>query len=164
MISFIYLIFGGFLLKTLALIKKILTSACVIFTVLFTFIYTLGVSINYEWLPTLGMLYSLLAFSLVLSAMNKYLFSNSLVLGVRILFHYVVTALAFYLLFVVASGFLKNGGSAVTIMIVFSVIYALFAAVVSIVSCIKPKSSKSCSNSKNNKKKSKKETEYKKMF
>lgn len=142
-------------MKTLGLIKKILTSACVIFTVLFTFIYTLGISVNNEWLPTLGMLYSLLAFSLVLSAMNKYLFSNSLVLGVRILFHYIVTALAFYLLFVIASGFAKNGGSATTIMIVFSIIYALYAAIVAIF-CGTKGSKKE--------KKSKKNSEYKKMF
>lgn len=142
-------------MKTLAFIKNIISSACVIFTLLFTFIYTLGITVNTDWIPTLGTLYSILAFSLILSAMNKYLFSNSLVLGIRILIHYIVTVLSFYVFFIVASGYAKSGSSALTIMIAFSIIYALFAAVVAIFNGAK-------SNDK--KKKTQKKTEYKSMF
>jgi len=142
-------------LKTLAFIKNIISSACVIFTLLFTFIYTLGITVNTDWIPTLGTLYSILAFSLILSAMNKYLFSNSLVLGIRILIHYIVTVLSFYVFFIVASGYAKSGSSALTIMIAFSIIYALFAADEAISNGAK-------SNDK--KKKTQKKTEYKSMF
>ena len=142
-------------MKITALLKKIINSACVIFTLLFAFIYTLGVTVNPDWIPTIGMMYSLLAFAFVLSAMNLYLFSKNLVLGLRLLIHYVVTALSFYVLFVVASGFMRNGGSALTIMVSFSVTYALFAAVVAIFNGAK---------GSDKKKKTQKKTEYKSMF
>ncbi len=142
-------------MKITAIIKKIISSACVIFTLLFSLTYTLGVTVNADWIPTLSMMYSLLAFAFVLSCMNVYLFSNRLVLGLRLLIHYAVCAVSFYVLFIVASGFAKNGGSALPIMIAFSVIYALFAAIVAVF--------KGTSGGEK-KKKAQKSTEYKSMF
>ena len=142
-------------MKIFSKIKAILSSACVIFTLIFTAVYTLGMAVNIEWIPTLSVLYSILAFSVILSFANAFLSSNLLVLGVRLIIHYAISAVSFYVLFIVASGYFLAGGNVLTIMIAFTVIYAIFAAVWAIVKSTKPRAKKE---------KKQTEQEYKKMF
>lgn len=118
-------------MKYLVNIKKIIASACTLFTVIITALYTLGVSVNSTWIPTLGMFYSLLGFSFILAIFNMFLFSDKLVFSLRLLIHFISTTALFYLLFIKLSGYNANGGSPLAIMLVYCFVYAIFLIILS---------------------------------
>ncbi len=119
-------------LKILSQIKKIISSSCIFFTFIIITIYTLGVSINSSWIPTIEMLYSVLAFSLILSVSNIFLFSDKLIFALRLLLHCIFTSIMFYIFFIKLSGYKSNGGSPLTIMLVYLFVYALFGIIIAV--------------------------------
>lgn len=119
-------------METLKKLKNIVLHACVIYTVILTAVYTLGAFVNSSWVPTVQMVYSCLGFSLVLSALNSFLFSDKLVFALRLLIHFVASTFIFYMLFIVWGGYKSNGGSVLTALLVFVFAYVLCAAVVGI--------------------------------
>ncbi len=138
-------------MKLLSQIKKIALFACVIFTALITLVYTVSAFVSSYLVPTPAMFYSLLGFSLVLSALNAFLFSDALVFALRLILHYAASAAMFYLLFVVVSGYKENGGSVLVVMLLYTAVYAVFALITAL------------ANHKRTKPK-KEKTEYKKVF
>lgn len=116
-------------MNNLILIKKICTSACVIYTFLITAVFLLGVYINPAWLPTVNMVFSLLLFSLILSCANKFLFSDCLIFSLRLLIHYAVTTVCFCIVFVFWGGYKANGGSLITVFLVYTFAYVVFSVI-----------------------------------
>jgi len=112
-------------LKQLTWLKKTAVNACVYYTFFITALYLLGVYVTSSWVPTLHMVFALLLFSFVLSAANSFLFSDRLVFPLRLLIHYVVTTIVFYLVFVLWGGFQANGGSVLTALLVYSFAYLI---------------------------------------
>ena len=80
----------------------------------------------------LPILYSCLGFSLVLSALNLFLFSDKLVFALRLLIHFIASTFIFYMLFIVWGGYKSNGGSVLTALLVFVFAYVLCGAIVGI--------------------------------
>lgn len=117
-------------MNILSKIKKILSQTCVIYTVILTSVYTLGAFVNSSWVPTVHMVYSCLVFSLVLAALNLFLFSDKLVMPLRLLIHFTASSLIFYLMFIVWGGYQSNGGSVITALLVYVFAYILCAAIV----------------------------------
>ncbi len=111
-------------------LKKTVTSACVFYTFFITALYLLGVYVDSHWVPTLHMVFSLLLFSLILSAANTFLFSDRLVFSLRLLIHFAVTTFVFYIIFVAWGGFQANGGSVLTALLVYTFLYLICALVV----------------------------------
>ncbi len=116
--------------KNLSIIKKILLSACVIYSFLITAVFLLGVYINSAWLPTVNMVFSLILFSLVMSCANVFLFSDRLVFPLRLLIHYAVTSVCFYIVFVFWGGYKANGGSLLTVFLVYTFAYVIFSVII----------------------------------
>lgn len=117
-------------MNILGKIKKTVSQTCVIYTVILTSVYTLGAFVNSSWVPTVQMVYSCLGFSLVLALLNLFLFSDKLVMPLRLLIHFAVSSLIFYLLFVVWGGYQSNGGSVITALLIYVFAYILCAAIV----------------------------------
>lgn len=117
-------------MKQLMWLKKTVANACVFYTFFITALYLLGVYVDAHWVPTLHMVFSLLLFSLVLSATNTFLFSNRLVFALRLLIHFAITTFVFYIVFVVWGGFQANGGSVLTALLVYTFAYLICALVV----------------------------------
>lgn len=113
-------------------IKKVILNACVIYTIMLTAVYTLGAFVNSSWIPTVRMVYSCLAFSIILSALNSFLFSDMLVFALRLLIHFISSSVIFYVLYIVWGGYKSNGGSTLTALLVFVFVYVLCAAIVGI--------------------------------
>ncbi len=110
--------------------KKTVTGACVFYTFFITALYLLGVYVDSHWIPTLHIVFSLLLFSLVLSAANSFLFTDRLVFSLRLLIHFMVTTFVFYIIFVVWGGFQANGGSVLTALLVYAFVYLICALIV----------------------------------
>lgn len=107
-----------------------LTQACVFYTFLITSVYLLGVSIDSHWIPTTNMVLALLVFSAALAAANSFLFSDKLIFPLRLIIHYAVTTLVFYIVFVLWGGYKDNGGSVLTVLAVYTFAYILCAVIV----------------------------------
>lgn len=119
-------------MKPLSRLNKVFTQACVFYTFLITAVYLLGVSIDSHWLPTTSMVLALLVFSVVLAAANSFLFSEKLPFPLRIVLHYAIITLVFYIVFVLWGGYKANGGSVITVLAVYTFAYILCAAIVAI--------------------------------
>ena len=117
-------------MKPLLRLKDALIRGCVVYTILITAVYFLGASVNSRFLPTPQAVLGILIFSFYLSLSGLFLFSDLLVPALRVVLHFAVTALVFYLAFLRFGGYLKNGGSAFVGLLVFALIYAICAAVV----------------------------------
>lgn len=111
-------------------LKKTVSNACVFYTVFITAVYLLGVYVDSNWIPTLHIVFSLLLFSFVISVANSFLFSNKLVFSLRLLIHYLITTIVFYIVFVLWGGFQSNGGSVLTAILVYSFAYLICAVFV----------------------------------
>lgn len=117
-------------LKAWLWLKKTLTQGCVFYSVLFTAVYLLGVFVDASWVPTLHMVLSLMAFSFVLAAANRFLYSRRLIFPLRLLIHFAVTTAVFYIVFVRWGGYQESGGSVLTALLLYVFAYILCAAVV----------------------------------
>ncbi|MBQ2545372.1 MAG: hypothetical protein II557_03690, partial [Clostridia bacterium] len=65
-------------MKYLTAARRVLTRACVFYTVLITAAYFLGASVNAAWLPTVPTVVSLLCFALWLGLSAEFLASDLL--------------------------------------------------------------------------------------
>lgn len=119
-------------MKTLLWLKKALTQACVFYTFLITAVYLLGAFVDSTWLPKPSMVGALLVFSLVLSVGNSFLFSDKLIFPLRLLLHYIMTTIVFYIVFVLWGGYRDNGGSVLTVLLVYTFAYGLCAVIVAV--------------------------------
>lgn len=117
-------------MKTLSLLKKIISQACVFYTVLITATFLLGAFVDSSWLPKPSMVLALLVFSLILAAGNSFLFSDRLVFPLRLLIHYIATTIVFYIVFVLWGGYRDNGGSVITVLLVYTFAYGICALIV----------------------------------
>jgi len=119
-------------MKTLRLIGRIASRACIVYTILTLLLYTggsLASGIEREWIPTLRMMYMVLVFSLGFSAACELVLRASLPAALRLVIHYAVTAGIFYVTFVVWGGYSASPASAFAILLAFTAVYAICAIV-----------------------------------
>lgn len=114
-------------LKSLKLLKTAFTEGCIFYTISITAVYLLGYSVNSVWVPTLPMVMGLLLFSFLLGLADRFLFSDLLVFPLRLILHYVGTAVGFWLLFGVMGGY---EGSGLTVWLIYTFAYALILTIV----------------------------------
>ncbi|MBE6616608.1 MAG: DUF3021 domain-containing protein [Ruminococcaceae bacterium] len=148
-------------MKTLSVIKKIISSGCVINTLLLILTYGLGLLINENFIPTFDRVLGILLFSLALAGANLFLFSKALTLPLRLLIHFLFTTLMFYIMFVLWGSYNQNSGSAFVIVVLFTVAYW---TAVGIVSLIRLTNREKTNSKKEYKKVLKKEDDYKSVF
>lgn len=148
-------------MKALSVIKKIISRGCIINTVLVILLYSLGLLANGNFIPTIDRIFGILLFSLALAGANIFVFSKVLTFPLRLLIHYLFTAFMFYVLFILWGNYSLNGGAAIVIFVMFTLIYGAVAGIVAIVRSI----FKEKNNSKKEYKKViKKDDDYKSVF
>ncbi len=115
--------------------KKIITNSCIYYTFLITAFYTFGLLAEDStgWIPTLRIAYSLLGFSVGFSALNAFTARMKTGFAAKFFLHFPVTAVLYYLIFVLGGGFRENGGTTLAAMIVFAFLYAVGTVIVLIV-------------------------------
>jgi len=114
-------------LKSLKLLKSAFTEGCIFYTLAVTSVYLLGYRIDPLWIPTPSIILGLLLFSFLLGAADRFLFSDLLVFPLRLILHYIGTAVAFWLLFGVMGGY---EGSGLTVWLIYTFAYALVMTIV----------------------------------
>lgn len=98
----------------MASLKKILVRGCVINTVLMTLFYLLAAFLEgFDWIPSLGTMFMLLALSFIVSAAEQILLGSASV-SVRILLNYALCLGGFLALFLISN---KNRDSAAQVLI-----------------------------------------------
>ena len=149
-------------MKAITYIKGLISSAAVIFTVIIIGMYIIGAVFLDSLVPSLSTVLSLLVFSTVCAAVNRFFFSDKLVFMLRLLIHYALLLLTYYIFFVEISGYRAGGGNVAMSLIVFTLIYpvlmGIYAAVRAIFSAGESK------NVNTNKTTQKKQVEYKSRF
>lgn len=115
-------------MKALHTLYRIISHACIIFTCLALALYTAGMIVSgsqREWIPTLSMMYSTLAFSLLFSAVNDFAAHSRVPLVLKVLIHYAATMLIFYVLFIRWGNYSGNSSGTFLILGIFSILYAI---------------------------------------
>lgn len=112
-------------------IKRILTGACVFYTVFMTATYVAGYFIleNPEYL-SMKSSFSFLLFSFILSCATILLFSDKATFPIRLLIHFIASAAGFYAIFILGGGYGKNSRTAFMAVILFVIFYLIVMAVV----------------------------------
>ena len=83
----------------------------------------LASGIEREWIPTLKMMFMLLVFSLLFSAVNE-ITQNSQLAGVlKVLLHYAATTLIFFVVFILWGGYNSSAASVMVILMAYTLIY-----------------------------------------
>ena len=109
-------------------LKKSLTEACVIFCVIFAFIAIFVLSMDKaEGLYSLGQTFLFFIYAVIFALANAILRTKSMSFGLRIFLHFAITAIGFYLCFLL---FMGMGGTQAIIGIFF---YALVYTVVAVI-------------------------------
>lgn len=114
-------------MNSLKLLRRAFNEGCIFYTIAITAVYLLGYSVNPLWVPTISMVLGLLCFSFLLGLADRFLFSDLLVFPLRLILHYVGTAVGFWLLFGVMGGF---EGSGLTVWLIYTFAYALIMTIV----------------------------------
>lgn len=148
-------------MKFLDNVKKTLTGACVINTVLLITVYALGMMINENFIPTLDRVIGILLFSIALSCANRFLFSGVLNFPIRFLLHFLFTAASFYVMFILWGNYNQNGGAVLVILVLFTLVYGIVAGIVAAVRAVFREKANS---KKEYKKVIKKDDDYKSVF
>ena len=123
-------------------------NGCVLFALITVITYTVGYIISTTdkaYIPSLKSIYLYLIFSVIFGI------ASELKIGVRILLHYVITAILCFLVIVAGGGMAESGFVTLITMFVFTIIYAAAALIIYAIYSAKNKT-------KNN------EEEYKSMF
>jgi len=123
-------------LKTSQRIRTVLSHACIYFTTASLALYTGGMlasGIEREWIPTLEMMYMVFCFSLLFSLANQTVLPSSLPGVLKLILHYAVTTLIFYVIFIVWGGFSKSPSTVLVILFAYTLVYAIGALVVFLV-------------------------------
>ena len=129
-------------------------NGCVLFALITVITYTVGYIISTTdkaYIPSLKSIYLYLIFSVIFGIASELLRYNKLKIGVRILLHYVITAILCFLVIVAGGGMAESGFVTLITMFVFTIIYAAAALIIYAIYSAKNKT-------KNN------EEEYKSMF
>lgn len=119
-----------------SVIFKIITHGCVYYTIASLLLYVGGLlfsTIEREWIPTLDMLLLLLVFTISFSAVNQMVLHTKLPAALKLLIHYAVTLLIFYVSFIWWGGFSDSGSSVLVILLAFTLLYGIGALVFFIV-------------------------------
>lgn len=114
-------------------IKNIISSGCVINSVLILLVYVIGVTIDSGFIPTLQIVIGVLCYSLALAFANYLFFSSAMKTFPKLVLHFLSTAAVFYLMFVILGGYRANGGSVAVVLAMYLALYvivALFTALV----------------------------------
>ena len=113
--------------------SRIITRACVYYTFSSLILYSAGMlasGIEREWIPTLKMMFMLLVFSLLFSAVNE-ITQNSQLAGVlKILIHYAATTLIFFVVFILWGGYNSSAASVMVILMAYTLIYIAVSLIV----------------------------------
>ncbi|MBR6807781.1 MAG: hypothetical protein IKM46_05285 [Clostridia bacterium] len=108
--------------------KRVLSIACVLNTVLITFLYTVGKLISPNWIPRFGMMWIILGISVVFGIAERVF-----VLGetsfLPLLGHFGISLVGFVLIFVVGGGYAKSGGQLFIAMFLFFIAYSAIMGV-----------------------------------
>ncbi len=143
-------------MKVLHTFGKILTGACIIFTVLIFILYTAGMVISdnaHSWIPTLSSMYMLFLFSLVLSMANRLVLHTKLHAAFKLIIHYFISIIIFYILFFTWGHYEGSISTVFVILLLFTILYAIaaiiYAVIASLTSSVKNKKSEYSSQFKN---------------
>lgn len=119
-------------MKTLTRLGRIFSRACVYFTVATLALYTGGMlvsGIEHEWIPTLKMMYIVFVFSLLFSAVNQLVLPAKWSGVLKLLVHYPLSLLIFYVLFIVWGGYTASASSVLILLVFFTLLYAAGALI-----------------------------------
>ncbi len=109
----------------MATFKKLLVRGCVINTVITTCFYLLAAFLEgFEWIPSLGTMFMILALSFIVSAAEQILSCPFSMAG-RVTLNYIICLGGFLLFFVIGN---KNGGNGAQVMIAaafFTLLYLI---------------------------------------
>lgn len=108
----------------------VLSKMCVIFTVIFVTLYTVGVLAGESgWVFDIKRMYMILLFALLLSVAGLLFRLKKLPLWRAYVFHFLASALSFYLIFIQWTGFAGKSGVVLLLMLLFLLIYGIYLAV-----------------------------------
>lgn len=113
-------------------ILEVVKNGCLIFTIITVLTYVAGTlmsSENKAFIPTLKWILLFLAFSVVLAFANLLLKSKKYSKGLCLLFHFVASAVLYFVVVVLCGGFISNGSQTLIAMALFLLIYAVFAMI-----------------------------------
>lgn len=119
-------------MKKLSVLWRILSHACAYYTVASLTLYTAGMlvsGIEHEWIPTMKMMYLLLAFSILFSAVNDLVQHTKLPTVLKVLIHYAATTLIFYVMFILWGGYSATPSSVLVILLAYTLLYAAVALI-----------------------------------
>lgn len=119
-------------LKHLSVIGRIISHACIYYTAASLALYTGGMivsGIEREWIPTLKMMYIVFLFSLLFSSVNQLVLPARWPAVLKLLLHYDVSVLIFYVLFILWGGYSQSGSSVLIILVFFTLLYAAGALI-----------------------------------
>ena len=112
-------------------LKRSLTEACVIFCVIFAFIAIFVLSMDKaEGLYSLGQTFLFFIYAVIFAIANAILRTKSLSFGLRLFLHFTITAIGFYLCFLLYMG--MAGTQAVIGIFFYAVAYAICAIIIAI--------------------------------
>lgn len=111
------------------IIKKSLTEACVIFCVIFALIAIFVLSLDKgEGLYSLGQTFLFFIFALIFAMANAVMRTKSLSFGLRLFLHFLITAIGFYLCFMLYMG--MAGTQIIIGFFLYAVVYAIAALII----------------------------------
>ena len=122
--------------KVFSVLSKIITHGCVYYTLASLLLYVGGLlfsTIEREWIPTLDMLLLLLLFTVSFSAVNQMVLHTKLPAALKLLIHYAVTLLIFYIVFVWWGGFSDSGSAVLVLLFGFTLVYGIGALIFTII-------------------------------
>ena len=123
-------------MKSSSKFYRIISEGCIINSALLVIMYLIGVTIDAGFIPTLGTVFGILGYSIILAFANLLFFSSKMKLFPRLLIHFFATAAVFYIMFVLLGGYKGNPGSVIVIFGLYLVIYAIVAAIVAVIRSI----------------------------
>ncbi len=111
-------------------LKKILSDGCVFYTIITLLLYTGGMLASdreREWIPTLGMMFTVLLFSVLFASVNYTVSNTKLSSVLKYLLHYAATTVIFYVLFILWGGFSKSASTVLVILIAYTLAYGIIS-------------------------------------
>ncbi len=117
----------------LFILNRIIYPTSLYFTVIILILYIGGSALdhgNTNMIPRLSTVLIVLAFSFILNVANIILTVKRLHISLRIVIHYLLTAVSFFVLFVVSSDYEPSNGFTIILVLAYTLIYALICAAV----------------------------------
>ena len=114
-------------LKILPFLQRVLSRACIYYTVATLVLYSGGQlfsGIERHWIPTLSMMFSVLAFSILFAFVNQIVWNTCLPGVLKLLIHYAATTLIFYVMFILWGNYTASPSAVLIILLAYTLIYA----------------------------------------